>query len=135
MAAVEHVVDPNVMAFLTRVADEMDYYASSSVDGGGGGGPAVPEEVAAAAGAAELVEEEMVRLRLWLLMAAMDCTKRPGEAALVAPLRRQADKAKVALAGVDSFRASMRRYQAAAGIVLPSQEEEGLDSEDDDMIA
>ncbi|KAG2585202.1 hypothetical protein PVAP13_6KG378000 [Panicum virgatum] len=122
MAAVEHVVDPSVMAFLARVAGEMDCYASSAV---------VPEEVAAAAGAAEVVEEEMVRLRLWLVMAAMDCAKRPGEAALVAPLRRQEGKAKAALAGVDSFRASMRRYQAAAGIAPPPEEEEGSD---DDMM-
>ena len=64
-------------------------------------------------------------------MAAMDCAKRPGEAALVAPLRRQEGKAKAALAGVDSFRASMRRYQAAAGIAPPPEEEEGSD---DDMM-
>jgi len=124
MAAVEHVVDPNVMAFLARVAGEMDHYASLSTS-------TMPEEVAAAVGAAELVEEEMATLRLWLVMAAMDCAKRPGEAALVAPLRRQADKAKAALAGVDSFRASMRRYQAAAGIAPPPEEEEGSD---DDMM-
>lgn len=38
------------------------------------------------------------------------------EAALVGALRRQADKAKAALAAVDAFKASMRRYQAADGV-------------------
>ena len=52
MAAVEHVVDPKVMAFLARVAGEMDCHASSS---------AMPEEVAAAAAAAAELVEEMVR--------------------------------------------------------------------------
>ena len=59
------------MAFLARVAGGMDHYASLSTS-------TMPEEVAAAVGAAELVEEEMARLRLWLVMADMDCAKRPG---------------------------------------------------------
>lgn len=73
----------------------------------------------------------MRRKVLWLMLAWMDLAKMPGEEALVAALRRQADKAKAALAAVETFRASMRRYQVAAGIV-PHPEES--DSEDDDMM-
>ena len=69
MAAVEHFVDPNVMAFMVCVADVMDYYVSSA---------AMPEMLAVATSVAGLVEEEMARLRLWLVMADMDCAKRPG---------------------------------------------------------
>ena len=69
MVAVEHFVDPNVLAFMARVAGVMDYYVSLA---------AMPEMLAAATSVAGQVEEEMARLRLWLVMADMDCAKRPG---------------------------------------------------------
>ena len=69
MAAVEHFVDPNMMAFMVRVAGVMAYYVSSA---------AMPEMLAVATSVAGLVEEEMARLRLWLVMGDMDCAKRLG---------------------------------------------------------
>ncbi|CAL4885246.1 unnamed protein product [Urochloa decumbens] len=100
LAALDHVVDPSVLEFLLRRAAVA-----------GGMGHASPAEVAAA----ERVEEEMATLRLRLIVAAMDFAERPGEEALVAALRRQADKAKATLEAVDAFRESMQRYQAAGG--------------------
>jgi hypothetical protein len=73
----DHVVEPNVMGFLRRVAGEMDH--ASAAEAEGVVIPTLPEEeLATAAGVTEQVKEEMVRLRLWLMLTTMTLAERSG---------------------------------------------------------